>query len=162
MVSESKGAYKRLLEERAEENAFLLQLQLAAEGDKQAKLMWFPRKGPSWLDAAEDQKAKIRNARREGGTIPSCGERCFGGRGVIGAGNSRELLIKVPTCCQRFRPLDASLRTRGMDYIINTDHMEEDLQGLEYCDQSIVHTMQAGARLYYTGDKRDKRQEFKN
>ena len=61
--------------------------------------------------------------------IPSRSEGVLEDAVCLEPGTQEDPLKTVPMCCQKFGPLDESLRTRGMDYIINTDNMEEDLHG---------------------------------
>ena len=159
----TKEAYEEMVRERWEEDAELMRLQMEAVEGKFAHGMETPRLGPKWATATEEQKERVRKAREEGGTVTTCGEECFGGRGMVPPGDTRLFCNEKAVCCQHFEPMKESLRAEGMDYIVNTNNMAEDLEKVpEYWDKSITDVMRAGGRIYYTGNNRGRAQDFKN
>ena len=160
-ANKARDEYAELLRKRQGEQEHLNRLAETMETDKFSRSMLKPRKGPRWSELNGTMQGRVKKARRLSGTATSC--LCYNGRGLVPAGDTRRMLSEEPLCCQKFARLEPQFRTEGMDYIMNTDAMQADLNLLpDFWDKSIGDLMCCGARMYYVGDDRDKVQEFKN
>jgi hypothetical protein len=159
----AKKTKARLDALRDEEDAFLEQMGLNALEDRIVRGRYQPRLGPRMDQLTCEERKRVAEARSKGGTVTACG--CFGGRGVVPAGNTRDLINMKQSCCSFFEPLDEKWKQPGSgdDYILRTSSMIEDLRSLpEYWDKSIGEVMAIGATMYYIGDDRSKVKVFKN